>query len=112
MKEFKGTKGEWWLPHFADPACGCDCGFVLNESVMGAIATVHYHKSDKDENPPLEEAIYNARLISASPDLLMALQKLIDVCEKVQSNCKLGEYYDALKKSLDDAKVILDKILL
>lgn len=111
MKEFKGTKGEWWLPHFADTTCECDCGFVLNESVMGAIATVHYHKSDKDENPPLEEAVYNARLISSAPNLLMILQELIDVCKKVQSNCDIGEYSDSLKKSLDDARVIVDKVL-
>jgi len=48
---------------------------------MGAVATVHYagEKTDvkDDGNPPIEEAIANARLITAAPDMLAELQEIL-----------------------------------
>lgn len=76
--EFKGTKGEWTLPHFADPKSNCKCGYVLCERYCGSVATVNYSNDGDDwregDYPPLEEAKYNAYLISAAPELLNACQ--------------------------------------
>lgn len=76
--EFKGTKGEWTLPHFADPKSNCKCGYVLCEKYCGSVATVNYSNEGDDwrdgDYPPLEEAKYNAYLIAAAPELLYACQ--------------------------------------
>lgn len=79
--EFKGTKCEWTLPHFADPKSNCKCGYVLCEKYCGSVATVNYsNDSDNWRNggyPPVEEAKYNAYLISAAPELLQVLIYLL-----------------------------------
>lgn len=79
--EFKGTKGEWTLPHFADPKSNCKCGYVLCEKYCGSVATVNYsNDSDNWRNggyPPVEEAKYNAYLIAAAPELLKVLIYLL-----------------------------------
>jgi len=81
MKEVKFTKGEWHLPHFATAKDknDCTCGFVLNEKYCGSIATIHYAKPDEfGDDPEIEEAKANARLICAAPDLFAALQGFIN----------------------------------
>lgn len=79
-QEFKGTSGEWTVPHFVSEHPTCDCGFVLNPNYGGAIATVHFNKPEieREDNPPLEEAIYNAKLIAHAPQMLILLQRLTD----------------------------------
>lgn len=72
----KHTPGPWLVPHFARPDIQCNCGYVLSPNYMGAIATVHFEgekPGEYDDNPPLDEAIANARLIAATPDMLAAL---------------------------------------
>lgn len=76
MEDFKGTKGKWSLPHFADPNSKCKCGYVLCEQYCGSVTTVNYSNNGDDwrdgDYPPIEEAKYNAYLISAAPELLEA----------------------------------------
>lgn len=67
------TSAPWLMPHFARPDIECNCGYVLSPNYMGAIATVHFEGEKPgvyDDNPPMDEAIANARLIAAAPDLL------------------------------------------
>lgn len=98
--EFKGTKGEWTLPHFADPKSNCKCGYVLCEKYCGSVATVNYsNDSDNWRNggyPPVEEAKYNAYLISASPELLQALQSLVN---GIRERGYAGHLSDYLKQA-------------
>lgn len=77
-REFKGTPGEWSVPHLASDSTTCNCGFVLSEQYCGAIATVNWspdRELKNGDNPPLEEAIANAKLIAAAPKMLKALKK-------------------------------------
>lgn len=76
------TAGPWSLPHFAQPDVNCECGYVLCDHMMGAIATVHCSGEGDDwkshgDNPKFDEAVANARLIAAAPDLLAALKQLL-----------------------------------
>ena len=72
MKDLKHTKGEWYScctsskPHFT---------FAGEEKVVCSII----QKQEMCEDLPLEEVQANAKLISAAPDLLEALQELIDL---------------------------------
>lgn len=72
------TPGPWSLPHFAEPGINCNCGYVLSDTQMGAIATVHCSGLGDfratGDNPRYSEAVANARLIAAAPDMLAALQ--------------------------------------
>jgi hypothetical protein len=68
------TPGPWILPHFADDATKCNCKYVFCEAYMGAICTITVDNGENDA-PPSAEAIANARLIIAAPDLLAALKR-------------------------------------
>ena len=75
----KHTPGPWSLPHLADPKVKCNCGYVLSDMYMGSIATVNVDNSNLaqdggNDSPPLEEAIANARLIAAAPDMYAAMK--------------------------------------
>lgn len=90
------TSGPWRLPHFADPEAHCDCGYVLDEHHMGAVATVHYAKDAENESddPLIEEARANAHLICAAP-LLLAYAE----CEAVvDSRASLAEARAVLRR--------------
>lgn len=72
------TPGPWSLPHFAKPGMNCQCGYVLTDSMLGAVCTVHASGDGDDwaahgDNPKFAEAVANARLIAAAPELLEAL---------------------------------------
>ncbi len=95
--ETKFTKGKWILPHFVTKKeeNDCDCRFVLNELYCGAIATVHYDNGKKiqdggNDDPPLEEAKANAKLICAAPDLFKELNHLVRLLEPLEKEGFLG----------------------
>lgn len=102
MEDFKGTKGEWSLPHFADPNSKCKCGYVLCEQYCGSVATINYSNEGDDwrdgDFPPIEEAKYNAYLISAAPMLLFELQELVRICKANGIGVDSAEY--AISKAL------------
>lgn len=75
--ETKHTPGEWYLPHFADKSTSCNCPFVLSEKYAGSICVIDIDNGKPisdggNDSPPLEEAIANAKLITAAPVLLEA----------------------------------------
>ena len=76
---FKGTKGEWSVPHLSDKSTSCNCGFILSEGYAGAVATVNW-SPDRDlangDNPPMEEAYYNGRLLGNAKLLLQQCDTL------------------------------------
>jgi hypothetical protein len=81
MADSKHTPGEWSLPHFAKPEVNCECGYVLTDGHMGAVCTVHA-SGDGDwqktgDNPKFAEAVANAYLIHAAPDLLEAAKAFV-----------------------------------
>lgn len=76
------TPGPWSVPHFARPDVNCKCGYVLCNHLFGAVATVHCSGEGDDwratgDNPKFGEAVANAHLIAAAPDLLDALVSLV-----------------------------------
>lgn len=110
MNEKKWTQGEWSIPHFASPEADCQCGYVLSDRHMGAICTVHC-SGDGDwmvtgDNPGFEEAVANAHLIAAAPDLYEALVKCLTQLEILVP--ERGRVHDELMALLD-AKAALAK---
>lgn len=76
--EPKFTKGPWEVPHFARNDVQCDCTGIVCEGYAGAIADVLTNNGKPigeggNDSPPLEEAVANAHLIAAAPDLFEAL---------------------------------------
>lgn len=93
MKEFKGTKGEWKIPE------------PYNTFVYGSegklICQIKYA-------PFSEESTANARLISASPELLDALQALMD---GVANLPPLTAIEGALEKQYKQAEKAINKAI-
>lgn len=102
----KHTPGPWLVPHFARPDIQCNCGYVLSPNYMGAIATVHFEgekPGEYDDNPPLDEAIANARLIAATPDMLAALVSVRDWDEHDANPAGYGGLRHELREVVDAA---------
>lgn len=96
MKEFKGTPGPWYVDNFGDvsdkPALE-DEGFCI-AAVKGVIDA--------------ERDVHNARLISASPDLLSALKHLAEVYDDPASK----QWTTTIKKAaIAEAMAAIDKAL-
>ena len=112
MSKPKFTSGEWSVPHFAlsKDTCKCDCGYVLSENFMGAIATVHFGPSKEDpqnegDNPTLEEAKANARLIAAAPLLYAELSRILEVFD----GAKIPGEITQTPEGVESIRAALDK---
>ena len=64
---FKGTPGEWFAVN-QDVRCGDPTGPTYIAIAWG----------DESHSPPFDEAVANALLIAAAPDLLAVLQTLVE----------------------------------
>lgn len=69
MKTFKGTPGPWVMD---------DYGNILHETETGAVGKLRV-SGVRLQNRVTDEYAANTRLISASPDLLSAIQHLVEV---------------------------------
>lgn len=104
MRKSKWTPKPWSTPHFARPDVNCECGYVLVDGTLGAVAKVFWTKDGAewrvygDSRPP-EECFGNAFLISAAPDLYEALKRLVDEIAEL----------DRPRFALEDARAVLAK---
>lgn len=107
MKEFKGTLGPWQaLPEEVDKPYirirGTRIGgrFKIANILTPVYENVHEREAD--------ETRCNAQLIAASPDLLAALQSLVEIYDNDGSRLYTTE---TKQRALDNAKVAIDKAL-
>lgn len=99
------TPGPWSLPHFVTAKRGageCRCKYVLCEKYAGAICSVHFEDEPRKtiqegsgDDPPLEEAKANARLIVASPSLMLMLQRLTEKTQRANEIQHSGGHISA-----------------
>ena len=106
------TPGPWTVPHFARPDVDCECGYVLTDGYMGAVATVHCSGKGNPilngDNPKFDEAVANAYLISSAPDLLSAAKNLDEFAwSAVTPDCKESAEY--LQKLIDALRTAIAK---
>ena len=110
----KHTSGPWSVPHMARDEVQCDCAYVLAEPYMGSICTISISDGKTigefgNDCPPLDEAKANARLIAAAPDLLDALQEMVQWQMDSMSGKKTKGYpgtqaMSAIRKALGEDK--------
>ncbi len=119
MKEFKGTPGPWSaVQHYEDCLIVLDShGYEIITAESTAILNDYTNKigvqhwSDDERGyieltPEQQEA--NAQLIAASPDLLAALQYLVEIYDNDGSRLYTTE---TKQRALDKAKVAINKAL-
>lgn len=99
MKEFKGTKGEWTINHWAKGECGATyngesngithyTGDNVGREVYNIVSDIHLNSHSVEHSfegahiaeiaARSEESLANAHLIAAAPDLLDALISLME----------------------------------
>ena len=111
MKAFKGTKGDWvngygngltgpTTPSFY-PSCDEDRKYIPVSINMETIAIVI-----QPENNSIEQMYANAKLISAAPDLLFALQNLLMVAKNYEvgnHSINIHDAYEIVEKAINKA---------
>lgn len=93
------TPGPWSVPHFAR-AHGCGCRYIFAGEYLGGIAEVYVDNGmmpsgGGNDCPSVDEATANARLIAAAPDLLEALNFLVNLAGRHSSACPAQRNPDA-----------------
>lgn len=106
----KHTPGPWSVPHFAQPDAGCECKYVLTDGYMGAVASVHCsgegNWSETGDNPRFEEAVANAYLIAAAPDMFAALKLFLSEHDATYDGgtMEMGRFVDMARSAVAKAK--------
>lgn len=93
--EFKGTKGEWKREYDNADSMSGGCWFDIGPAKV----EFSYHSTKEEE----EEALANAKLIAAAPDLLKALQILLELTTQVHHpsiDYARGAAQNAISKAL------------
>lgn len=102
--KFEGTEGEWSSGHLINEDHSCDCSFVFSEGHFGSIATINWSKEggklEDGDNPLIEEAKANLKLITASPLLLDACIKALEVIE-MRNDSGDSDIISTLKSSIE-----------
>lgn len=96
MKEFKGTSGKW------EVVAGDDNAPDIISDIGVEIAFTPTYNSDKTEQ------WHNAKLIAASPELLSALQQLLEIYDD-QSGKVLAT--SSKRRALNNARAAVNKAL-
>lgn len=95
MEEFKGTHGPWNY-------CADEPDWVTDSNDNIAVARVTRYNADAEAQHA------NAKLIAASPDLLSALQKLLEIYDD-----QSGKIWttSSKRRALDNARAAVNKAL-
>lgn len=96
MKEFKGTRGKW------EVVVGDDNAPDVISDIGVEIAFTPTYNGDKAEQ------WYNAKLIAASPELLTALQQLLEIYDDHSGKVWTTS---SKRRALDDARAAVNKAL-
>ena len=128
MKEFKGTKGPWkWNGEDYRGDCGWQIlvgakgeGILIGEAPEGIYHGLKAHNdvdselcmtglsSVEDGAPSVHVRYHNAQLIKASPDLLSALQHLVEVYDSEDGKQWTTK---SRREALANARAAIDKAL-
>lgn len=79
LKDFTGTPGPYDPGCITDDRSSCMCAYIFSPHHCGAVATVNYSKTTDihdGDNPTLEEAKANSRLLAKSYELAVFVQKV------------------------------------
>lgn len=106
--EFKGTLGPWKI--CGDKRGGCICGQVWSIPADFPVATATLSDDELGEIP-IEQMKANARLIAAAPDLLEALQNLVQLREWKDKHGKDEHYKKARPIAWEAARAAISKAL-
>lgn len=101
MRKFKGTPGEFTI-NIEPLDQTVDIQIIGNEMVLMSMAPW------LDENPDFDECMENAHMFAASPDLLAALQQLVEIYD-----CTDGRIWttSSKRRALDAAHSAIKKAL-
>lgn len=96
MKEFKGTQGKW------EVVVGDNNAPDVISDIGVEVAFTPAYNGDKTEQ------WHNAKLIAASPDLLAALQQLLEIYDD-----QSGKVWttSSKRRALDNARAVVNKVL-
>lgn len=97
MNEAKHTRAPWRISDENPKIIKQD--FSMIGSNHGAIVACACGYDNTVFYPPEEQAIANARLIAAAPELLEALKAMIDAERVYESGLRSSEELDALEKA-------------
>ncbi len=95
MSDRPWTKGPWIAGHHTNPDIKCKCRTILSEGYAGGIATIEQRidlpiGEGGNDAPPEQEAIANARLIAAAPELAEALMPFVKYLKAREARPLLG----------------------
>lgn len=119
-KEFKGTKGEWTINHWAKGECGATyngesngvthyTGDNVGREVYNIVSDIHPNSHSIEHSfegahiaeivARSEESLANAQLIAAAPEIL---KELIDFCKTFESTIGYQGYDHNVFVALND----------
>ena len=104
MKEFKGTRGPWIFS--VDEDDDCDNGLIKSEngSIVCYFGNKEQYYSTSGEPPDGDDM----SLILASPDLLLALQRLLEIYDDHSGKVWTTS---SKRRALDNARAAVNKAL-
>jgi hypothetical protein len=130
MKEFRGTKGEWSINHWDKGECGVTCkgesngithytGDNVYRKEYRIVSNLHPNSHNVEHSfegahiaeiaARSEESLANAQLIAAAPEMLKALQSIVEYWNTPQKgNLSLNDH---VEHSLKLAEKAINKAL-
>ncbi|HID7507793.1 TPA: hypothetical protein ACXHW4_001616 [Enterobacter hormaechei] len=99
MKEFKGTPGKWSFSHGSASDDSVACIEINSSESLHEVAYLQSTPSSigKYEQTSFDKTIANAHLIAAAPDLLEALQSIIEL--QTRGYVVLGDKYTDMTRA-------------